>query len=290
MNKILSLLSLIGLFFIAGCSKDAVVLTEAEQLAKDTQAIDDYLASNNITAAKDASGFRYVVTSAGTGAKPDTYGNVNVNYVGKLLENGKTFDASSSPITLQLNRVISGWQKALPLINKGSKVTLYLPSGLAYGTAENGSIPGNSNLLFDIELLDDAPQLVKDGVTINKYLDSLKITTIKDPSGLQYNITVNGSGAKPSLTSTVYFTYSAKTMEGDRVFGQSSQLVSTYIALTSPPGLITGFQLLPVGSSATFFIPSSLGFGLSDLYNSSGTLLVPANSNLIYTIQLASIQ
>jgi uncharacterized lipoprotein YajG len=58
MNKILSLFFLVGLFFVAGCSKDPVVLNPADQLTKDIQLIDDYLASKNITAVKDPSGLR----------------------------------------------------------------------------------------------------------------------------------------------------------------------------------------------------------------------------------------
>lgn len=286
MNKILSILSLIGLFFIAGCSKDPVVLNPADQLTKDIQLIDDYLASKNITAVKDPSGLRYLVTREGTGAKPALYSNVNVNYDGKFLESGQSFGKSTSAYTQGLYyNLIEGWRIALPQVKKGSKVTLYIPSGLAYGAngSLNGTIASNTNIIFDIDLLDDADQLAKDVATIDRYLDSLKIIAVKDPSGLRYTVDALGAGAKPTLGKSVYFTYSGKLLKTGGVFDQSSLVVSAYLGLESrlSPGLIIGFQQITRGSTATFYIPSSLGFGL----NPVSSLNVPANSNLIYTIK-----
>ncbi len=291
MPKSINILFLLGILLIAGCSsKDPVVLSPADQLIKDIQTIDDYLAAQKITAVKDPSGLRYVVTTQGTGAKPLSYENVNVNYVGKLLDNGQTFDASTSPSTLQLTRVISGWQIGLPLVNKGSKVTLYIPSGLGYGAVGKGTIPSNANLSFDIELLDDAPQLAKDIAIIDKYLDSLKISAVKDVSGIRYNITIPGAGAKPTLANTVFFTYSAKVLKTDKVFDQSASQVSAYLPSIIIPGLITSFLLIPPGTSVTFYIPSSLGFSLLTKYDAGGAIVIPPNSNLIYTIQFSSFQ
>jgi FKBP-type peptidyl-prolyl cis-trans isomerase FkpA len=289
MRKLVGVLCLVSVLFIGGCSKDPVVLSPTDQLVKDIQTIDDYLAAQKIIAVKDPSGLRYVVTTVGTGAKPSLYSNVNVNYVGKIVESGQIFSKSSSPITLSLYTTISGWQIGLPLVNKGSKVTLYIPSGLAYGAegTSDGSIPSNTNIAFDVEmLLDDANQQSKDIATIDKYLDSLKITAVKDSSGIRYNITIPGSGTKPTLTNTIVYSYSAKLLKSDVVFAQSSGLVSRYMGSLVPPGLLTGMQLLPKGSSATFYIPSSLAYGL---YASTDGKF-PANSNVIYTVQFSDIQ
>ena len=288
MTKIGSLLFLMVLVLAASCSKTTDSLTVADQLIKDTQTIDDYLTANKITAIKDDSGLRYVVTSQGTGSKPSLYSNVNVNYTGKFLDNSSIFDKSSSAVTFTLYNVIQGWQIGLPYVNKGSKVTLYIPSGLAYGSlgSGDGTVQPNTNLIFDIELLDESAQLQADIATIDKYLDSLKITAVKDASGIRYNVTGQGAGSKPSITNTVYFTYSGKLLKTGVVFGQSSTTVSSYLGTMAPPGLQTGMQKLQVGSTATFYIPSSLAFGL----NSSTDSGITPNSNLIYTIELTSIQ
>jgi len=284
MTKLGSVLFLLGILSITGCNKNTDVLSAADQLTKDVKTIDDYLASKSITAIKDPSGLRYVVTSQGTGAKPSVYSNVNVNYVGKYLDSGASFDKSAKPVTLSLYTVIEGWQIGIPNIAKGSKFTLYIPSGLAYGAlgSADGTISANANLIFEVELLDDNPQFQKDIATIDKYLDSLKVTAVKDPSGLRYVVNSAGTGGKPILNSIASYSYTARLLAtGANI---DSRSVSYYISTITPVGLQTGLQLMQRGSSITFYFPSSLGFGL----NSSSS--IPPNSNLVYTVQLLDFQ
>jgi len=132
---------------------DDPVLPEEEQNAKDAAIINQYLADNSITAQTDPSGLRYVVQSLGTGAMPTLSSCVRVAYTGKLLS-GSVFDQSTN-YKEALKYLIKGWQVGLPLFPKGSKVTLYIPSRMGYGTQSIGSkVPANSNLMFDIEILD----------------------------------------------------------------------------------------------------------------------------------------
>jgi FKBP-type peptidyl-prolyl cis-trans isomerase len=61
-----------------------------------------------------------------------------------------------------VNQVIPGWTEALQLMNEGSKYTLIIPPDLAYGPQGNQRIPGNSVLLFEVELLEvlsDTPEI-----------------------------------------------------------------------------------------------------------------------------------
>ena len=85
-----------------------------------------------------------------TGAK------VKVHYEGKL-SNGAIFDSSYSrgePSEFKLNQVIPGWTEGLAMMKPGGKARLTIPSNLAYGPMETGSIPGNSALQFEVELLE----------------------------------------------------------------------------------------------------------------------------------------
>jgi FKBP-type peptidyl-prolyl cis-trans isomerase FkpA len=74
-----------------------------------------------------------------------------VKYTGRLT-NGSVFD-SSTGATFALANLITGWQQGIPYIGKGGKITLYLPPSLGYGSQASGSIPANSILIFEIELI-----------------------------------------------------------------------------------------------------------------------------------------
>jgi FKBP-type peptidyl-prolyl cis-trans isomerase len=104
-----------------------------------------------------ASGLEYQVVTKGKGAKPSLTDSVRLNYTGTLID-GTKFDSSldhGGPIDYPVNGFIPGWQEALQLMPAGSKWKLFVPSDLAYGPRGSGKmIPGNSTLIFDIELID----------------------------------------------------------------------------------------------------------------------------------------
>lgn len=102
-----------------------------------------------------ASGLQYKVIAEGNGAKPKSSDTVEVHYRGKLID-GKEFDSSYSrnqPAQFPVGAVIPGWTEALQLMTVGSKYELAIPASLGYGERGNPSIPPNSVLLFDVELL-----------------------------------------------------------------------------------------------------------------------------------------
>ncbi|MDR2942246.1 MAG: FKBP-type peptidyl-prolyl cis-trans isomerase [Treponema sp.] len=100
------------------------------------------------------SGLQYEVIKEGNGKKPSATNIVKVNYEGRLVD-GTIFDSSNhSPVEFPLNEVIKGWTEGLQLMSVGSKYKLYIPSELAYGAGRAGTIPPNSVLIFEIELLD----------------------------------------------------------------------------------------------------------------------------------------
>jgi FKBP-type peptidyl-prolyl cis-trans isomerase FkpA len=109
-----------------------------------------YIETNSIDATQDPRGFYYNITKEGSGAKPNPCSNIEVNYVGKLT-NGTIFDQGNG-VKFPLGGLIIGWQEGIPLVGSGGSITLYLPPSLAYGSAANGPIPANSNLIFTIDL------------------------------------------------------------------------------------------------------------------------------------------
>ena len=94
----------------------------------------------------------------GTGATAQVGDTVTVNYVG-MLTNGTVFDASANHGTtgftfpLGAGQVIKGWDEGVVGMKVGGKRELIIPASLAYGPQAVGSIPANSTLVFEIELL-----------------------------------------------------------------------------------------------------------------------------------------
>ena len=156
MKKGIILFAIISVLGVS-CSKPTTeFLSYEEQLVVDSGIIDAYLTENGLTAETTPEGLRYKITEAGNGDFPTTGTSVVVNYTGKLL-NGNVFDSNnkgSFSFALGTRRVISGWDIGIALLSKGGKATLYLPSGLAYGTrGAGGDIGPNEVLIFDVELV-----------------------------------------------------------------------------------------------------------------------------------------
>jgi FKBP-type peptidyl-prolyl cis-trans isomerase len=108
-------------------------------------------------ATKLPSGVIVKVTQEGTGAQPAASDTVKVHYEGKLT-GGKVFDSSikrGEPVEFPLAGVIPCWSEGVQQLKVGSKAQLTCPSDLAYGEQGNPPvIPGNSVLVFDVELLE----------------------------------------------------------------------------------------------------------------------------------------
>ena len=88
----------------------------------------------------------------GAGPSPTLTDVALINYKGTLPD-GKVFDqAQYTPMPLQ--GVVPGFSKALQQMQRGGKYKVVIPSDLAYGAEGRGEIPGNTDLTFEIELLD----------------------------------------------------------------------------------------------------------------------------------------
>lgn len=106
---------------------------------------------------KTSSGIGITQLKQGSGASPKSSDTVKVHYRG-VLSNGKEFDSSYSrgqPATFPLNRVIPCWTEGVQTIKVGGKAKLVCPPNLAYGgRGVPGTIPPDSTLVFEVELLE----------------------------------------------------------------------------------------------------------------------------------------
>lgn len=153
-------------------SKTASQQDKEEQSSTQVQEIDENLpaeekvtleemAQNNEkegTVVKTESGLVMKVYDAGTGTHATDNSDVTLHYRGSL-ENGYVFDSSynrGEPATFKPSQVIPGFGEGIKALGKGGKATLYIPADIAYGqrAIPQAGIPANSNLIFDIEILD----------------------------------------------------------------------------------------------------------------------------------------
>jgi len=137
----------------------------AERITKEKQenakASEDFLAENGkregvITT---ETGLQYeILHKSESGKKPTATDYVTVHYEGKLID-GKVFDSSikrEEPASFPIAGVIDGWKEGLQLMQVGDKFKLFVPPQLAYGENSPSTIPPNSTLIFEVELLEIA--------------------------------------------------------------------------------------------------------------------------------------
>jgi len=105
------------------------------------------------------SGLEYKIVHSGpvSGPHPAQGDEIKVDYAGSLL-NGDVFDTTKtqgSAAVMPLQDLVPGWMQALPLMRPGDEWILYVPPALGYGPEGRPPvIPGNSVLVFDLQLRD----------------------------------------------------------------------------------------------------------------------------------------
>jgi FKBP-type peptidyl-prolyl cis-trans isomerase FkpA len=117
--------------------------------------------SQEVKTSNDGATVQITTLKEGSGAQAVAGDMVTVNYTGKF-EDGKVFDTNLDeafghvkplPFTLGAAQVIQGWDQGVLGMKVGEKRHLVIPPSLGYGPKDYGPIPGNSTLIFDVELL-----------------------------------------------------------------------------------------------------------------------------------------
>jgi len=234
---------------------------------------------------KTASGLEYTITEKGNGKKPQIGDKVVVHYTGKLL-NDTVFDSSKKrgqPFSFKLGagQVIKGWDEAFQLLQVGDKATIKFGPELGYGAQAMGSIPANSTLIFDVELLD-----VIEGV---RPWDATGKDTLTTASGLKYIVlSANPSGKKVESGNKVKVHYSGFFKDG-KMFDSSVERGQP-IAITVDKGQVIrgwdeGLALLHKGEKAKLIIPYTLAYG-----ENGRPPVIPAKSDLVFDVEIVDVQ
>jgi len=132
----------------------ALAWTGTAKAVGQTCAATDMLPVGNGTLAAETteSGLHFQTRKAGKGANPTDEDVALINYKGTL-QNGTEFDANNQT-PMPVGGVVPGFSEALKKMQRGGSYRLCIPAALGYGAQAAGTIPPNSVLIFDVELLD----------------------------------------------------------------------------------------------------------------------------------------
>jgi FKBP-type peptidyl-prolyl cis-trans isomerase len=149
--RVLTIAAIVAVAGLSACTKK-----------KEETAPADAAATTGAPAAAAGTELKIEELKEGSGTEAKAGNTISVHYTGTLL-NGTKFDSSldrGEPFKFPLGggRVIQGWDKGLVGMKVGGKRKLTIPSAMAYGEAGAPPvIPPNSALVFEVELLEVAP-------------------------------------------------------------------------------------------------------------------------------------
>lgn len=150
---------------------------EKERLALVIKEKNTYFNTQKQSALELASGLKYVITHSAEGPKTEDGTQVYIHYAG-YFEDGTLFDSSYEEVSKSYGKfdpnrakqngyapfpfkygskvgLIPGFLEGVHLLKTGDKAVLFIPYNLGYGEkGAGGVIPPNTNLIFEIELLD----------------------------------------------------------------------------------------------------------------------------------------
>jgi len=118
------------------------------------------------TVVATGSGLKYIEIKVGEGRSADNGMKVRANYSvwldvngekGRLIDSSVEGKPKPEPLefTVGMKGLIAGWNEGMLGMKVGGKRRLYVPSALGYGAqGRPPMVPGNSDLIFDIELLE----------------------------------------------------------------------------------------------------------------------------------------
>ncbi len=282
----------------------SVLLAQPDSLLS----LEDFLRKNKVEAKATPEGLHYLVSKKGSGNAPATGDYVLLRYRAMLLDS-TVFDQSEegSPLVFQVgnHEVIKGLDLGVQLLKKGGSATLYLPPTLGYQQyGVQGSVPPNSALIYEVELLDvldfeqydrymreleereratyeqsRKAQFQKDLKSIEEYATSHGLLVKRTNSGLSYAITKPGKGPAPKPGTQVTVAYEG-FLADDTSFDQSEKFEFTLGAAKVIEGWEEGLRYFNPGSEGWLLVPSKLAYGPLTVHK------IPANSVLIFRIKM----
>lgn len=229
------------------------------------------------------SGLKYKIIHEGNGQRAKAGDMVSVHYTGKLT-NDTIFDSSHSrnqPIKFKLGagQVIKGWDEGIALLNVGDKAIFTIPPDLGYGSRAMATIPANSTLIFEVELV----QIIERP----KPFDVKGKDTLSTASGLKYIKLNTTEGVAPKSGDRVFVHYTGFFEDG-KIFDSSVERGQVFNFMLGQGQVIAGWDegiaLLKKGEKARLIVPYTLAYG-----ENGYPPHIPAKATLIFDVELMDV-
>lgn len=289
----------LGLFIVSACNK------EDSRIEEEQVKLQQYLEDNGYASLEPTeSGLYHVIIAEGEGESPARTDYVNIHFVASLID-GTVFETSDynlavsegidredkiyGPTRFAVETMgIIGLREGLQLMNEGGLSKFIIPSNLAFGSIDYGTIPPYSTIIYDVELLDviSDPEAHEQAL-LDQYIADNDITADPTESGLYYVEKEPGTGELPASNAEVSILYTGKLLDG-REFDSSGNTPISFFA-DSPniiPGLREGVKKMREGGTATLIIPWDLGYGA----DGSAEGVIPPYSTLVFDVELVEIE
>lgn len=235
---------------------------------------EEFINERNIKADLLENGVYIIIHNEGNELRATSEDVVEVSYEGRLTDD-TVFD-SKEEFKAILDDLLLGWQIGLQEIGEGGSCTLIIPYQMGFGSLENGPVPGKSTLVFDIDLKKIYPPL-----TIDEYIAEYNLNTTELEKGVHIVINESGDENKPTLDSQILATFTGR-LTNTLIFDQGISI--PFLMSNVIEGWQIGLQEIGVGGSCTLIVPAEVGYG------SEAIGIIPANSPLVFEVELVDVQ
>jgi peptidylprolyl isomerase len=233
-----------------------------------------------------SSGLQYLEEVAGSGAVPKAGDLITMNFIASLADGTELVntytDGQPATVVWGKGNLLPGWEEGMGLMKAGGKAKLLLPPDLAFGVEGTGSIPANSQIVLEVELLKVEAPPVPTTVSADKLTTS--------STGLQYYDIKVGDGKEATDKTTVFTDYTiwVKSETGYDFISTSKgdSPISFVVGRgdTVFPGWEEGVTRMKVGGKRLLVVPPELALG------EQGGGSIPANATLVLEITLTDVK